>query len=53
MKLLDGKWIVITGASKGLGREMALVFAAAGGNLILTARSGELETRTGSWRVGE
>lgn len=42
MKLLEGKWIVITGASKGLGREMALVFAAAGGNLILTARSGEL-----------
>ena len=42
MKLLDGQWIVITGASKGLGREMALVFAEAGGNLILTARSGDL-----------
>ena len=42
MKVLQDKWIVITGASKGLGREMARVFAAAGGNLVLTARSGGL-----------
>jgi len=42
MKPLDGQWIVITGASKGLGREMALVLAEAGGHLILTARSGDL-----------
>ena len=42
MKLLDGQWILITGASKGLGREMALLFAEAGGNLILTARSADL-----------
>jgi len=42
MRLLDGKWTVITGASKGLGREMALVFADAGTNLILTARSAAL-----------
>jgi len=41
-KLLQDKWILITGASKGLGREMALLFAEAGGNLILTARSAEL-----------
>jgi len=39
---LKGKWILITGASKGLGREMAILFAEAGGNLILTARSAEL-----------
>ena len=42
MKDLQDKWIVITGASKGLGREMALVFAEAGANLVLTARSREL-----------
>ena len=39
---LKDKWILITGASKGLGREMALLFAEAGANLILTARSAEL-----------
>ena len=39
---LKDKWILITGASKGLGREMAILFAEAGGNLILTARSAEL-----------
>ncbi|MCP4375187.1 MAG: SDR family NAD(P)-dependent oxidoreductase [bacterium] len=39
---LKDKWILITGASKGLGKEMAIVFARAGGNLILTARSAEL-----------
>jgi len=36
---LSGQWILITGASKGLGREMAVAFAKAGGNLILSARS--------------
>jgi len=39
---LKDKWILITGASKGLGREMAILFAEAGANLILTARSAEL-----------
>ena len=39
---LKNKWILITGASKGLGREMAILFAQAGANLILTARSAEL-----------
>jgi len=39
---LHNQWILITGASKGLGREMALLFAEEGGNLILTARSAEL-----------
>jgi len=39
---LKDKWILITGASKGLGREMAILFAEAGGNLILTARTAEL-----------
>jgi short-subunit dehydrogenase len=39
MTNLSGQWILITGGSKGLGREMALAFAKAGGNLILSARS--------------
>ena len=39
---LKDKWILITGASKGLGKEMAIIFAEAGANLILTARSAEL-----------
>ena len=39
---LKDKWILITGASKGLGKEMVLLFAQAGANLILTARSSEL-----------
>ena len=35
---LDGKTIVVTGAGTGLGKEMALAIAQAGGNLILAAR---------------
>jgi NAD(P)-dependent dehydrogenase (short-subunit alcohol dehydrogenase family) len=35
---LDGKNIVVTGAGTGLGKEMALAIAQAGGNLILAAR---------------
>ena len=35
---LDGKNIVITGAGTGLGKEMALAIAKAGGNLVLAAR---------------
>ncbi len=42
MTTLSNRWILITGASKGLGRAMALEFARAGGNLILTARSEQL-----------
>ena len=39
---IKGNWILITGASKGLGKEMATLFAGEGANLIVTARTGEL-----------
>lgn len=36
MKLLDGKNVVITGASRGIGRGIALVFANHGANIAFT-----------------
>ncbi len=38
---LKGKTVLITGASKGVGREIALLFASEGCNLILNARGKE------------
>lgn len=51
----DGKWAIITGASSGIGRALALEFAAGGFNVLLTGRSSdalvqvakECEARTG------
>ncbi len=34
----DGKTVVVTGASSGIGRETALAFAQAGANVVLVAR---------------
>jgi len=34
----DGRTAIVTGASRGLGRRIALDFAAAGANVVLTAR---------------
>ncbi|MCF6234068.1 MAG: SDR family oxidoreductase [Rhodobacteraceae bacterium] len=36
---MTGKTVLITGASRGIGAEAARVFAAAGANVVLTARS--------------
>jgi short-subunit dehydrogenase len=35
----DGKWAIITGASSGIGRALALQFAAGGFNVLLTGRN--------------
>ncbi len=53
MERWRGKWAVVTGASAGIGRELAKQLAARGANLVLTARrqerleqlAGELSTR--------
>src|SRR5882724_7652173 len=38
MKRLDGKVVVVTGASRGIGAEIARLFAAEGGRVICAAR---------------
>lgn len=41
MYSLRGKYVVITGASSGIGREMARIFAEEGANLLLSAHPAE------------
>ena len=38
-KLLDGKIAVVTGASRGIGKEIACAFASEGAQTVITARS--------------
>ena len=40
-KMLDGKTAIITGASYGMGRSMAELFAEEGANVVITARHQE------------
>lgn len=60
MGKLDGKVVVITGASRGIGAEIARVFAAEGGRVVCAARTlregdhpleGSLETTVGDIRA--
>ena len=39
MGKLDGKVAVITGASRGIGRDMAVVFAREGAKVVVSART--------------
>ncbi len=41
MKTLLNRTILITGASRGIGREMALKFASEGANIVIAAKSAE------------
>ena len=36
---VEGKWAIITGASSGIGKALALEFAAGGFNVLLTGRN--------------
>ena len=41
MKLLDGKIVIITGASRGIGKGIALKFAEQGADIAFTYLSSE------------
>ena len=45
MKLLEGKTVIITGASRGIGKGIALLFAKQGANIAFTYRSSDEKAR--------
>jgi len=45
MKLLEGKTAVITGATRGIGKAIAICFAKHGSNVVFTYHSSEKEAR--------
>ena len=53
MKLLEGKSAVITGASRGIGKAIATLFAQHGARLVLLARDEERLQKLGSTLVNE
>lgn len=46
MKLLEGKNTIVTGATRGIGREIALEFARQGANVAFTYRSSEEKAKS-------
>ena len=52
MGLVDGRVAIITGASKGIGRALALRFAAEGARVVCAARSADLVKETAA-QVGK
>ena len=49
---LDGRRAVVTGASRGLGRGMALALAEAGADVVITGRTAEtLDATAGEIRA--
>jgi 3-oxoacyl-[acyl-carrier protein] reductase len=45
MKLLEGKVVIVTGASRGIGREIAKMFAQHGANIVFTYFSSEQKAK--------
>src|SRR5262249_59104611 len=39
MGKIDGKWVLVTGAGRGIGAEIARLFAAEGGHVVCAART--------------
>ena len=49
--MLQGKCAVITGASRGIGREIALKYAKEGANIVLNYRNSEIRSSSVKRRI--